>query len=127
MGVGMPAVLKLQQYSAVLQDAFGVVLQDAFGAMPYHVGSSLKAKSGWRDVDIRVILDDDEFARLFGPQGMSPMNEKWAAFCLAFAVLGREMTGLPIDFQVQPRTEANDLFDGPRSALLVPRDVEMAT
>ncbi len=118
MGVGMPATMLLQQYSAVLQDAFG--------EMPYHVGSSLTQKTGWRDVDIRVILDDEEFARLFGDCGAHPMNEKWAAFCLAFAVLGREMTGLPIDFQVQPRTEANNLFDGPRSALLVPRDVEMA-
>ncbi len=119
MGVGMPAVLKLQQYSAVLQDAFGSV--------PYQVGSSLTTKTGWRDVDVRVILDDDEFERLFGPQGTSPMNERLAAFCLAFAVLGREMTGLPIDFQVQPQTEANALFDGPRSALLVPRDVSAAT
>jgi hypothetical protein len=37
---------------------------------------------------------------------------------LAWSMLGRQMTGLPIDFQIQQQTLANDEFDGPRSALM---------
>jgi hypothetical protein len=44
--------------------AFGIF--DTFGHNPYHVGSSLRAtltgKGEWRDVDVRLILPDDEFA-----------------------------------------------------------------
>lgn len=52
-GVGMPAASRLDQ--------FGRVCHEAFGATAYLVGSALKT-TDWRDVDVRVILTDDEFA-----------------------------------------------------------------
>lgn len=113
MSTGMPAGVWLQK--------FGVILRDYFGHVAYHVGSSLESKD-WRDVDVRVILPDDEFEEMFG-RVKNVSNKRLAAITLAFSALGKEMTGLPIDFQIQPRSYANNFFKGPRSALI---EVDMA-
>src|SRR5262245_42795651 len=96
-GVGMPAAIKLQQFSCVVEEFFGEVA--------YQVGSSLKCQMGlaerWRDVDVRLILPDEDFDAMFGKLTRPRcLNLKWNAACLAFAALGRDMTGLPIDFQI---------------------------
>lgn len=109
MGVGMPAALLLHE--------FGSQVWYAFGAPPYHVGSSLQGKH-WRDVDVRLILPDDEYEALgLGQPNMPYRNGKWVALCLAFSALGKQMTGLPIDFQIQQQTRANEEYTGPRSTL----------
>lgn len=96
---------------------FGVIVADYFdGEVPYHVGSSLDRKD-FRDVDVRLIMPDDEFEREFGAV-KNTANRKLAAITLAFAALGKEMTGLPIDFQIQPMSHANAVYPGPRSALI---------
>lgn len=114
MSVGMPA--------AMLLDEFGSQVWSAFGGPPYLVGSALTQKSGWRDVDVRVILADEDYDALgLGDPKHPQHNMKWVSLCLAYSALGKQMTGLPIDFQIQRRTEANAEFSGPRSALgLVP-------
>src|SRR6185295_3998893 len=56
MSVGFPATLWLQE--------FGSQVWSAFGEPPYHVGSSFEKKDGWRDVDVRLVLDDEEYERL---------------------------------------------------------------
>lgn len=109
MGVGMPAALKLE--------TFGAYVWMAFRHLPYHVGSSVLGKQ-WRDVDVRLILPDEEYEALGLGRPSSPMSSpKWTALCLAFSVLGREQTGLPIDFQIQQQTKANEDFSGPRSVI----------
>lgn len=110
MGVGMPAGLKLQD--------FGSVLWGVFGGPAYHVGSSVTEKL-WRDVDVRVILSDEDYASMgFGDPKHAHLSEKWIGYCLAFSALGKEMTGLPIDFQIQQQTQANTEFEaGVRSAI----------
>lgn len=95
---------------------FGVIVFDFFGYVPYHVGSSLETKD-WRDVDVRLILPDEVFDEMFG-RVKNTSNKKLAAITLAFSSLGKEMTGLPIDFQIQPQTWANKNYKGPRSALI---------
>jgi hypothetical protein len=112
MGVGMPADILIKQ--------FGAVLYAAFGEVAYHVGSSLMKKRDWRDVDIRILLDDEKYNTMgFGDPKRPQDNAKWVAFTLAFSALGRQMTGLPIDFQIQERTYANETFKAqPRSALV---------
>lgn len=110
MSVGMPAYILLQE--------FGSRVWDAFGEPPYHVGSSLTQKVGWRDVDVRLILDDEQYAAMgLGDPTDQHANAKWLALCLAFSVLGEKMTGLPIDFQIQQRTRANEQYPGSRSCL----------
>lgn len=110
MSAGMPASIWLGK--------FGVLVRDYFGHVPYQVGSSLTRKD-WRDVDVRLMLPDDEFAAMFGSLDRNAETDpKLAAITLAFAALGKAMTGLPIDFQIQPLTFANEKCPGPRSALI---------
>lgn len=109
VGVGMPA--------ALLLDEFGSQVWAAFGYPPYLVGSALRGK-GWRDVDVRLILPDAEYEAMgLGDPKDSHRNAKWVALVLAFSALGRQMTGLPIDFQIDQQTRANEEHDEPRSAL----------
>ncbi len=92
MTIGMPESIYLEWY--------GVLLSKAFDKTPYHVGSSLKQKIGWRDVDVRIILSDKEWKK-YGFGDMSYPNLKWSVYCSAFSELGKKITGLPIDFQIQ--------------------------
>lgn len=113
-GVGMPASLYLHE--------FGSQVWAAFGEPPFLVGSVLRTTK-WRDVDVRLILDDETYAAmgLGQPDPSSQMQSgRWVSLCMAYSALGRHMTGLPVDFQIQQRTWANKVFDkGPRSALCV--------
>jgi hypothetical protein len=112
MGVGPQAgwLLKL----------FGAHVHQAFGHTAYHVGSSLTEKRGWRDVDVRLMLPDDEYAAYFGDWQTPEYNgSKRLMWNFAWSSLGKQMTGLPIDFQFDPLTLANENHDGPRSALIV--------
>ena len=111
IGTGMPATTHLE--------AFGQCLRDAFGAMPYHVGSSIHGKT-WRDVDVRIMLDDDRFDALFpGYASYRQRDAWWSLICSAISELGKQRTGLPIDFQVQRTSYANKKFPGPRNPLFV--------
>lgn len=109
MSTGMPAGIWLTK--------FGSIVADYFGHECYHVGSSLTSKD-WRDVDVRLLLPDDEFAALFGRIESAEANPKLAAITLAFAALGTAMTGLPIDFQIQTVSHANAAYPAMRSALV---------
>lgn len=109
--VGAPAIFKLEQCCQMLNDAFG-----GFGC--YLVGSSLE-RPNWRDVDVRMILGDDEFAALFPEaHGISwEFDARWLVLNIAIATWLREATGLPVDFQIQQQTAANEFHKGARSAL----------
>lgn len=109
MSTGMPAGIWLTK--------FGVIVADYFGHVPYHVGSSLDRKD-WRDVDVRLILPDGEFEQQFGTPQSAQVNKRLAAVTLAFSALGQQMTGLPIDFQIQPQSWANERYPTGRSALI---------
>lgn len=109
MGVGIPAALLLNE--------FGSQVWSAFGEPPYLVGSALAGKQ-WRDVDVRLILSDKTYRSMgLGDPKYQHQNAKWVSLCLAYSALGKAMTGLPIDFQIQQQSHANKAFDGPRSAL----------
>jgi hypothetical protein len=109
-GVGMPAALYLDQFARIAQDFF-----EGYGC--YLVGSAVHCKQ-WRDVDVRLILSDEEYERWgFGKPDDSHQNAKWVAASLAFSELGRKMTGLPIDFQIQQQSDANTKYPGQRNYL----------
>src|SRR5436190_14742239 len=110
-GVGMPAALLLEE--------FGSQVWAAFGHPPCLVGSVLQT-TDWRDVDVRVILPDEEYEEMgLGEpaENQQRFNGKWVSLCLAYSALGKQMTGLPIDFQIQQRTFANANHQGGRSSL----------
>lgn len=110
-GPGVPGAMHLE--------AFGQSIADAFGHCPYHVGSSATSKN-WRDVDVRLILDDDRFHALFpGFAAANHIDAWWSLLCAALSELGRARTGLPIDFQIQSMTEANEKYSGIRNPLFL--------
>lgn len=118
MGVGQP--------QGMLLNRFGEDLRAAFGHMAYHVGSSLRQKDGWRDVDVRLLLPDDEWTAFqLGDPANPHHSPRWRTLCIVWSTYGRQLTGLPIDFQIQQRTHANATYrwdaDPPchRSALVV--------
>lgn len=94
------------------------VFQEAFEFGVFLVGSVMQRRD-FRDVDVRAIVSDEEFARLYptaDPRG-SALDAYWMLSMAALSLYLREATSLPIDFQVQQQTAANDEFHGPRSAL----------
>ena len=114
--VGMPAGLWLHE--------FGSQVWAAFGVPPYLVGSALGSDMGMaatrepHDIDVRVILADKDYEALgLGDPKHPQQNGKWVSLVLAYSALGRHMTGLPIDFQIQQQSLANKKETGPRSAL----------
>ena len=119
MSVGFPENIKLHE--------FGSKLWDVFGVPAYHVGSSVDSngatKREWFDVDVVVILDDKEWEKWgFGAPENQELNPKWVAMCWAFSMLGRDMTGLKIDFKIQQQSWANKHHRGAgkiRSALVM--------
>lgn len=87
-------------------------IREAFGHHPYLVGS-VNEGPGWRDVDVRSILPDDEFDGFFGDKEFF-----WSLFCLAVSEYLRAATGLPVDYQAQKMSVANEKYpDGKRNAL----------
>lgn len=96
-GVGSP--------NAILLDHWGAWLYHVFDEMPYMVGSATTSTT-WRDVDIRVILKDDRYDAYFGKERARAGGEskRWTALMAAISLWGQKVTGLPIDFQVQRRS-----------------------
>ena len=75
-----------------------------------YVVGSVWNKPDFRDVDVRMMLSDEAFDRLFGHA-----PKLWSLFCYAVTCQLRGDTGLPIDFQVQRQTEANEKHSKPRN------------
>lgn len=86
------------------------VVMDAYGPHIYLVGSVLH-KRDYRDVDVRCVLDDATYDRLFPNAQIAYLVGVTIAEWLS------RRTDLPVDFQFQRMTEANEEFDGMRSAI----------
>lgn len=86
-------------------------LYEAFGGHPYLVGTAAEA-ADYRDVDVRQILYDEDFDRLF-----AGYEKLWAFLSFVIGHWLRDVTGLPVDFQIQRQTEANAKHPKIRSAL----------
>jgi len=83
------------------------------------VGSCLE-RSDFRDVDVRAMMDDAAFDRLFpGGESGTESDAFWSLLCESIGAYLARATGLPIDFQIQRMTEANAMHAGPgrRNAL----------
>lgn len=76
-----------------LLDEWGRQLTDAFGSTPYLVGSSARGKRTYRDVDIRM------------PDALEVTDLQRRVLNVAITLWGRQVTGLPIDFQFQQPEE----------------------
>ena len=86
----------------------------SFGAGTYLVGSILE-KPDYHDVDLRCILFDDEYDRMFGDKKVG--RSQLAFLNTAISEWFANRAGLPVDFQFQRMTEANEQFKGPRNGV----------
>lgn len=86
---------------ALLNDAC-IPVAEAFDSSPYLVGSCTQ-RPDYRDVDLRLILADEDFDHWFDGRVML-----WSLVCRTIGEHLAKVTGLPIDFQIQRMTEANE-------------------
>lgn len=111
--VGVPAIYALEMAIQPIKDAF-----DCYGI--YLVGSALE-HANWRDIDVRMIMADEDFHALFPTadmrNGQYQRNPRWMLLTTALSERLRASSGLPIDFQIQPATDANERHKGRRDAL----------
>lgn len=109
--VGAPAIFALEQACTTINDAFG----NSFGC--YLVGSVLE-RADWRDVDVRYVMEDGAFAKLFPDAGDHWEHDaRWLLLTVSISWWLSKATGLPVDFQIQPQTHANARHAKPRHAL----------
>lgn len=106
-----PHFYKLNQACVIINKAF----DNGFGC--FLVGSS-RERRDYRDVDVRLILSDAEYARLF-QLGGGWTDALWSLMCTTFSDWLSQQSGLPVDFQIQQQTRANAQHPGAgrRSAL----------
>ncbi len=76
-------------------------IRQAFGTPPYLVGSVVQ-RPDFRDVDVRLILDDQQYDRIIATPEIRTM------LSIAFTAYLQTATGLPIDFGIQRQTQANE-------------------
>jgi hypothetical protein len=100
--VAAPGFFKLNHACALINKAFD---KGGFGC--YLVGSALERRDH-RDVDVRFIMDDAQYDRMFRDQN-EWLNPLWSLLCISISTWLREMTGLPVDFQIQRQTQANEV------------------
>lgn len=114
--VGAPAAFRLELACQHLYRAFVDHRGDSFGGI-YLVGSALE-RPDWRDIDVRLILDDASFARLF-PDARNnwEFDPRWLIMTSTISAWLSDQTGLPVDFQFQPQSHANERHSGRRNAL----------
>lgn len=98
--IGAPAFFLLNQACRVITEAYGCNL--------YLVGSALERRD-FRDVDLRLILADEDFARMFPGLGNGwRYDARWSLFCSSVSLYLSQASGLPVDFQVQRRSWAKE-------------------
>jgi hypothetical protein len=109
--VGAPAIFALELACRQINEAFG-----DYGC--YLVGSCLE-RADWRDVDVRYIMADKEFSKLFpgAKNGLWEQDARWLLLNVSISERLSKVTGLPVDFQIQPQTHANARHDKPRYSI----------
>lgn len=84
----------------------GEAVHKLIGKRPYLVGSVLTRRDH-RDIDVRIMLDDETFERVFGGDGLWITNGSLTLANMALSALARELSGLEIDCQIQRQSDAN--------------------
>jgi hypothetical protein len=101
-------------------------IRAAFGEPPYLVGSVL-TRPDYRDIDLRLILDDDVFEAMFGPIDGLITRRRTAPALLLLNIAVSDLIAkaasapAPIDFQFQSMTAANVPEHGMRNPMGIPR------
>lgn len=101
-----PAYFNLNMACIAVNKAFS---EHGYGC--YLVGSALQ-KRDYRDVDVRFIMQDDAWDRMFGVERANrpDLHPLWSLMCSGIACWLQKQTGLPVDFQIQKAAIANEEF-----------------
>lgn len=94
------------------------VLGQTFHYNVYLVGSVL-TRPNFRDVDLRCMLDDEDYDKLFS-SSYNDLNCDHMRKVMNISISSwlKSLTGLPVDFQFQKTSEANKEFPRqPRSSI----------
>lgn len=88
-------------------------LHEAFDCLGVFLVGTAATRQSYRDVDVRMMLTDKTYDRM-----LKVMSVEGMAFLgLAIGQYLASMTGLPIDFQIQRQTQANEHHAGTRNPL----------
>ena len=79
-----------------------ILVEQSFNETPFLVGSAAVSRD-FRNVDIRVIMNDEKYNVLFGPE--KACRPFWNLVCVSISSYLRQATGLPVDFQIQRRSD----------------------
>jgi hypothetical protein len=90
----------------------------AFDTICWLVGTAIEYRN-WRDIDVRAVLPDEQYQRLFlGIGTAARVHPLWSLLCSSTSLWLAQATGLPVDFQVQTESRADERYAGrPRIAL----------
>lgn len=109
-----PQMFNLHHACLLVRQAF----PESYGV--FLVGSSLE-RPDYRDVDVRCVLPDEAFDALFpgtpNAESAHQWEARWTLMSVAISQWLSQASGLPIDFQFQKASLANERFKGPRNAL----------
>ena len=83
------------------------IIEMAYNSTCYLVGSALE-RPDFRDVDVRLILDDKDFEGYFGKNWGPRLNPLWSLTCLSLSEYLSTRTGLRVDFQIQKRSKVKE-------------------
>ena len=93
-----------------------LVITKAFSYHVYLVGSATENRD-YRDIDVRLILDDADYDHLFNDVTGTHLNALWSLMCTSISLYLSKASDLPIDFQIQRQTQANEQHHGQRQCL----------
>ena len=96
--LGGPQHRSLEQALRFVHESFG------WDHMPYLVGSALDGPD-YRDVDVRLIMSDEAFDKIFGGGTPASNIPLWSLMTVAISEYLEARTGLPVDFQIQRVSE----------------------
>lgn len=107
--VGSPGYFLLNQACLAVNAAFDTTC--------FLVGTAVSYRS-WRDVDVRAIVPDEQYERLFaGITGQPRIHPLWSLLCSSTSLWLGQATGLPVDFQVQSQSISTRYAGCPRVPL----------
>lgn len=99
---------------------FGEHIRRLIDETPYMVGSVLE-RPDYRDIDVRILLDDERFEQWFGGDGLWITNGPLTLANMALSAMAREITGLDVDCQYQRMSDANSQYgEHQRQPLMFP-------
>lgn len=110
-----PQAFDLEHACALVNDALRS--PTGYSGHCYLVGSAVERRD-YRDVDIRYIMDDAEYDRVFGDKHAGAHCALWVLMCSSISLWLSKQSGLPVDFQIQRQSHANEAFPkGQRHAI----------